>query len=59
MMEVGQVIDRDHLATDASRENVERLARWLKLTVDPTWDRQKLARMVFWEITPPPPPRMY
>lgn len=45
--------------TDSSKENVERLAKFLKMRVDPNWDKETLCKRVFWEVIPPQQASMY
>jgi hypothetical protein len=35
----------------ASRTNVERLARWLKLKFNADWSHKHLAKLVLWRIS--------
>lgn len=51
-------IDRDQLE-DSAQENLERLAKFVGLKVDPNWDKTTLARKLSWEINPIPEARMY
>ena len=51
-------IHRDQLE-EASLESVERLAKFVGLKIDPNWDRETLARRLFWEVNPIPEARMY
>lgn len=40
---------------DADRKSLERLATFLKMKINPAWDKKKLAIMLSLEINPPPP----
>ena len=51
-------IDRDQLEY-AKTEDLVRLAKFVKLPIEPDWDHAILARKLFWEINPPQTSGMY
>lgn len=57
-MEQRKTIDREDLLV-TKRIDLERLAKFVKLRVDPNWDDETLARKLFWEVNPIPPASMY